>query len=320
MMSWTVRSPNLIPIRIDEVVDYQRRFDQQELDLISLGHRPADMDDKWMVFQEGNSIYCHRSWTGQCSYRLILEGARIKKTVTNGDRETQLAMSMEEHRGILDFIFDTLLLGRPSAPVYQDGAQNHAAVGAVDLAVRPAPLKDFSIELSDRYLQDVSAELLCYGAKDTGEMGGGAAAALLRACGPQLENWQKLALSVLDRQIGCVAFTAPGDLAPKVQGIAHIVSIIKHTPQGSWCPNPERLSGGVERALNFARNVGWRTVALSALGTGEGRVEFEEAAHLMLQGWRAYRQEHRDWPLQVIFALPNENDYQAFAKVKRQYL
>ena len=128
-----------------------------------------------------------------------------------------------------------------------------------------------------------------------------------------------MVLSTTDRQVGDVAFTSPGRLERQgVLVLAHIVSIIKHTPQGSWCPHPEKLSAGVARALQFARHLQLHSAAFSALATGEGRVAPAESAHLMLQGLLDYRRDNPDWPLAVTFALPTEVDLEAFEKTARQ--
>jgi O-acetyl-ADP-ribose deacetylase (regulator of RNase III) len=90
----------------------------------------------------------------------------------------------------------------------------------------------------------------------------------------------------------------------------HVLSIIKHTPEGAWCPHPERLYDGVLKGLGLAAAKGARSIAFSMLGTGEGRVNPEDAARLMLS---AVRDFHRSTgtALRVHFSLPTFRDYKA---------
>jgi O-acetyl-ADP-ribose deacetylase (regulator of RNase III) len=130
-----------------------------------------------------------------------------------------------------------------------------------------------------------------YGAKDTGELGGGAAAAVLVAAGPEILGELRSKLVGSPRRVGDVALTDSFKLhAVGIRWVIHIISIINHTPEGAYCPQPERLRDGVCSALLAASKVGARSVGLSALGTGEGRVAPRDAARYMLDGVRAFRQ------------------------------
>ena len=163
-------------------------------------------------------------------------------------------------------------------------------------------------------LQTLKVDAIGYGAKDTGEMGGGAAAAVLAAAGPELLTELRSKLVGLPRRVGDVAITDSFKLqAIGIRWVIHIISIIKHTPQGAYCPQPERLRDGVCAALTAASKVGARSVALSALGTGEGRVKPCDAARYMLEGVRTFRLSEQGAALAVTFSLPSYRDYEAFS-------
>lgn len=306
----------------EELIDWDRRFTAVEMDRISVGFRPRDMDDKWLVFQEGNWIFCHRSWTGLCVYKLLVKDGRITKVFRNAGQEQLGPTSGEEDAQVLDFIFNQVLLGKSSR---RDGhsLEEHAVLGNApgDLYHRkPLDPELASIQLSERPIQECKAELLGYGAKDTGEMGGGASLALSLAAGPQLADMAAVALTATNKQIGDVAFSSSLKLERDgVLALAHIVSINKHTPEGAWCPKPEQLDGGVQRALEFARNVQLHSVAFSALGTGEGRVSPEDSARYMFSAIYRYRSENPEWPLAVTISLPTPVDFQAFQQVQREF-
>lgn len=170
------------------------------------------------------------------------------------------------------------------------------------------------LTLSHRVLEESAAEMVAYGAKDVGEFGGGAAVALLVACGAELESACREALAKTSREVGEACITpAFGQLLSKgTRWVCHIISIKKLTSQGSYCPHPERLEAGVLRALELADQHKVHSMAFSALGTGEGRVAPEHCARLMIGGARKYFREHPGSPIRVMFCLPNPRDYECF--------
>jgi O-acetyl-ADP-ribose deacetylase (regulator of RNase III) len=118
------------------------------------------------------------------------------------------------------------------------------------------------------------------------------------------------------RRVGEVVITDSFNLQSLgIRWIVHIISIIKHTPQGAYCPEPERLGEGVTRALVEVSKLGARSIAISALGTGEGRVVPRLAARYMLSGVRAFRESHPASKLGVTFSLPSLRDYEAFSAI-----
>jgi O-acetyl-ADP-ribose deacetylase (regulator of RNase III) len=170
------------------------------------------------------------------------------------------------------------------------------------------------ITLTREPLQLLRVDAIGYGAKDTGEMGGGAAAVILAAAGEELLTELRSKLSGSVARVGDVAITRAYNLETKgIRWVLHIVSIIKYTPQGAYCPHPAALSDGVERALTLAHAAGARIVAFSALGTGEGRVRPELAARRMLDGVRRFaRTPSVRSEISVTFSLPTHRYYEAF--------
>ena len=141
-------------------------------------------------------------------------------------------------------------------------------------------------------------------------MGGGAAAAILGSAGPDLLPALREELATSTRQVGEAVLTeAFGLRARGVRWIAHVISIIKHTPEGAWCPNPERLYDGVLKALELSAGKRARSIAFSMLATGEGRAKPDDVARFMI---RAVRDFHRKGGrMDVTFALPTFRDYEA---------
>ena len=46
----------------------ERGMTDKDMYILSRGHIPEQMEDKWFFYMEGNTLYAHRSWTGICIY------------------------------------------------------------------------------------------------------------------------------------------------------------------------------------------------------------------------------------------------------------
>ncbi len=168
------------------------------------------------------------------------------------------------------------------------------------------------IIITREYLQNCSVDMIGYGAKDTGEMGGGAASSILQHAGNEIIPALKKELAKSTRQVSEVVITKAFSLNKKnIKWISHIISIIKNTSQGDYCPQPKNLALGVTKTLTFANILGAKSVAFSALATGEGRVNPTTSAKLMLDSAYDFIKEN-NLDIQIIFALPNYPEYQAF--------
>ncbi len=165
-------------------------------------------------------------------------------------------------------------------------------------------------------LEYTNADIVCYGAKDTGEMGGGAASSILKFAGPQILTELKTELAKSSLQVGEVVVTDSfGMKKQNVKWICHIISIIKNTPEGAYCPHPEKIIDGVTKSLAIARLLKAKSIAFSALATGEGRVTSQKCAQFMLQAARSFANTNKKQPIEIIFALPSYPDYIAFQNI-----
>jgi hypothetical protein len=96
-----------------------REFTDEEYEQIRRGFIPESMEDKWFMFIEENTLYIHRSWTGNCIYQLqfLREDTKyaIREAYVNRD-ETQYAGSSDDYDAkLLLFLIDHLLLKKRSA-------------------------------------------------------------------------------------------------------------------------------------------------------------------------------------------------------------
>ncbi len=168
--------------------------------------------------------------------------------------------------------------------------------------------KALRIELSQQRLEDSGASTLVYGTSQDGRMTAGPASSLLALAGPEL-HWELMCeLSTGDRDLGRVVCTNSYGLRERgVQRVYHIVAL--ESPQG--CSQPEKLGEALQKVLSRSSE---GVVAVASMASGGGGVKPELIARLLVGAARRFFEENRRSPLRVLFCLPLERDYQAFAR------
>jgi len=168
--------------------------------------------------------------------------------------------------------------------------------------------KSMPIELSRERLEESGGRVLVYGTSQDGRMTAGPAASLLGLAGPELEWELKCSLSEGPREVGRVVRTESYKLAERgVRWVYHIVAL--ETPRG--CSQPEKLGDALFEVLSHC-NEG--SVAVASMASGGGGVDPARIARILVGAARRYFEERPRSPLRVVFCLPLERDYAAFAK------
>lgn len=124
-MTATRDSWQRIPLGRAVHLPYSATFTADEADLLRRGLIPGEMEDKWFIFWESDSLFFHRSWTGQAVYQVDFRQAGNQLEVT---RALVTAGTFHYRRGkdpdevaLLDFLIRGLLLHQPVAfPVPAD--------------------------------------------------------------------------------------------------------------------------------------------------------------------------------------------------------
>lgn len=97
-------------------LDFQRNFSETEYARLTQGLIPQQMEDKWFIFFEDNTLYFHRSWTGICIYVLRLEpsagGWRVIEVLVNRDPDQYTETNEAYDIALLNYLIDRLLLGK----------------------------------------------------------------------------------------------------------------------------------------------------------------------------------------------------------------
>jgi hypothetical protein len=85
---------------------------------IRRGVVPEEMEDKWFVYWQDDSLFFHRSWTGFCIYvvRFIGEGDSCKMVTAdlNRDPEQHAPATDAMEARMISYLIDVLLLRQAS--------------------------------------------------------------------------------------------------------------------------------------------------------------------------------------------------------------
>ena len=99
-------------------VPLDRTFSSQEMARIRKGLIPFQMEDKWFIYWRDDTLYFHRSWTGNCLYVVHFAAAgeayKMVKAEVNRDPSQYRATDDEVDAARISFLIDLLLLHQPS--------------------------------------------------------------------------------------------------------------------------------------------------------------------------------------------------------------
>ena len=106
---------NAFPLRSTIPLDYHASFTPEEYDILRLGLIPFEMEDKWFIFWEADSLFFHRSWTGIAIFRVDFRstGTRfeVAAAFVTADQERYRRGADTYEAALLDFLIHGLLLG-----------------------------------------------------------------------------------------------------------------------------------------------------------------------------------------------------------------
>jgi O-acetyl-ADP-ribose deacetylase len=117
-------------------------------------------------------------------------------------------------------------------------------------------------------------------------MGAGAAGALKRAAGEDIE---REAVAQGPIEVGEAVVTGAGTMPEPAKGLIHAAAM-GFTDRTQIYASAESVTAATRRALELCDEQGWRSVVLPALGTGVGGLEFDDAAAAMVTTARDYIQ------------------------------
>ena len=125
-----------------------RTFSLEEMQHIRRGLVPEQMEDKWFIYWEDNTLFFHRSWTGVCIYVVRFAAQddtyRMIEAEVNRDPEQYKVTNDERDAEMISYLVDVLLLRR-GAPFPSDepssekqALMNWSQVGRAMLGQHPS--------------------------------------------------------------------------------------------------------------------------------------------------------------------------------------
>jgi hypothetical protein len=137
MQRWRQKCKPMPPER--SAVPFERTFSSDEWQKVVRGVVPRQMEDKWLVYTEGRTIFFHRSWTGYCIYQLSVEQQgdtwAVREAIVNGNRAQHQGSDVAYEASLLDFLIDALLLQKPASFPIQSGLPQNVPAGLYQHAV-----------------------------------------------------------------------------------------------------------------------------------------------------------------------------------------
>ena len=105
----SVQRPAQIPVP-------KRVWSSEDWAQLSLGHRAAEMEDKWHAYVERDRLFLHRSWTGRGIYEALFGeselGWAIVEVVVESDPDSYQRHGDEAETLLLELTIESVLLDR----------------------------------------------------------------------------------------------------------------------------------------------------------------------------------------------------------------
>jgi hypothetical protein len=95
-------------------IQLDRLFSNEEINHLRRGFLPEEMEDKWFIYWQNDTLFFHRSWTGFCIFVAHFEYAndewRLVGAEVNRDPEQYRVSSDLQESKMINYLIDLLLL------------------------------------------------------------------------------------------------------------------------------------------------------------------------------------------------------------------
>lgn len=128
-------------------IPLERTFSPEEMSRIRQGLIPEEMEDKWFIYWQEDTLYFHRSWTGNCIYIVHFaadgDSARMVSAEVNRDPEQYKETKAELDVAMISSLIDLLLLHyapdlpKDGSPPEEQAIKNWSNVGRAMLGQHP---------------------------------------------------------------------------------------------------------------------------------------------------------------------------------------
>src|SRR4028118_704345 len=91
-----------------------KTYTAEEFSLLARGLMPKEMEDKWFIFMQNNTLFFHRSWTGYCIFKVVFEQHDeryvVREAFVNRDPKKYNSSDSNYETALLSRLIDSLLL------------------------------------------------------------------------------------------------------------------------------------------------------------------------------------------------------------------
>jgi len=100
-----------------DCLDVHRIFSSEEFERMRAGLIPREMEDKWFIYYDNNTLNIHRSWTGHHIYKIITQPLgdntyAVTRVIVNRNKAQYNQQNNAYDVSLLNYLIDRLLLGK----------------------------------------------------------------------------------------------------------------------------------------------------------------------------------------------------------------
>lgn len=97
-------------------LSFVRHYTPAEMEQIAQGLVPMEMEQKWFIYLEDDTLHFHRSWTGNKIYEVRFSrderGFCANRAIANCDPSQYRKINDRPEEDMLDYLINRLLLGK----------------------------------------------------------------------------------------------------------------------------------------------------------------------------------------------------------------